>query len=249
MLSKRCGVNGCTSTSHSSYLHDKTLGKTGDWSHDQLRSDAPPFRPLEQPGSGVGASQGTGVSANGSTSEQQQNPREQTYSTRHTERVSLMILPALISNGNKELRVNVMLDPCSTSSYISEEAAEELELHGQTLNLTIAGTGGTEIRKCSRQVELTVTNLDGRFSSPLLVHVLDNIAGDTPAIPWTELKKKWPQLCHVPFENVSRGHQVDVMIGSDHPVFHHVLKKACGNQPNDPVAWLTNLGWVCFGPT
>ena len=142
-----------------------------------------------------------------------------------------------------------MLDPCSTSSYKSEEAAEELKLHGQSLNLTIAGTGGTEIRKCSRRVELKVANLDGTFSSPLQAHVLDNIAGDTPAIPWTELKKKWPHLRHVPFESVSRRRQVDVMIGSDHPVFHHVLKEACGNQPNDPVACLTNLGWVCFGPT
>lgn len=38
-----------------------------------------------------------------------------------------MILVALISNGNKEMRVNVMLHPCSTTSYIAEEAAEELE--------------------------------------------------------------------------------------------------------------------------
>ena len=39
------------------------------------------------------------------------------------------------------------------------------------------------------------------------------------------------------------------MIGSDHPVFHHVLKEACGDEPNDPIDRLTNLGWVCFGPT
>ena len=44
-----------------------------------------------------------------------------------------------------------MLDPCSTSSYISEEAAEELELHGQELNLTIAGTGGVEVKTCSNK--------------------------------------------------------------------------------------------------
>lgn len=55
-----------------------------------------------------------------------------------------------------------MLDPCSTSSYISENAAEELELQGQELNLTIAGTGGTEVSMQLRRVELTVTNL-GRF--------------------------------------------------------------------------------------
>ena len=115
--------------------------------------------------------------------------------------------------------------------------------------MTIAGTGGKEISKRSRQVELTVTNLDGTFASPLLAHVLENIAGDAPAIPWTELKKKWPHLCPVPFGNVSRRRQLDVRIGSDHPVFDHVLKETCGNQPNDPVARLTNLGWVCFGPT
>ena len=142
-----------------------------------------------------------------------------------------------------------MLDPCSTSSYISEEAAEELELHGQELNLTIAGTGGVEVKTRSRRVELTVTNLDGTFSSLLQAHVLDNIAGDTPAIRWSELKDKWPHLRQVPFESVSRRRQIDIMIGSDHPVFHHVLKEACGDQPNDPIARLTNLGWVCFGPT
>ena len=76
-----------------------------------------------------------------------------------------MILPAMISNGNKDLRVNVILDPCSTSSYISEDAVEELELQGQGLSLTIAGTGGTEVNRRSRRVEMTVTNLDGKFSS------------------------------------------------------------------------------------
>ena len=142
-----------------------------------------------------------------------------------------------------------MLDPCSTSSYISEEAAEQLELHGQGLNLTIAGTGGVEVKTRSRRVELTVTNLDGTFLSLLQAHVLDNIAGGTPAIRCSELKDKWPHLRQVPFESVSRRRQIDIMIGSDHPVFHHVLKEACGDQPNDPIARLTNLGWVCFGPT
>ena len=56
-----------------------------------------------------------------------------------------------------------MLDPCSTSSYISEDAAEEFKLQGQELNLTIAGTGGTEVKTRSRRVELIVTNLDGKF--------------------------------------------------------------------------------------
>ena len=90
--------------------------------------------------------------------------------------------------------VNVTLDPCSTSSYISEEAAEELELHGQELNLTIAGTEEVEVKTRSCRVELTVRNLDGTFSSLLQAHVLDNVVSDTPAIRWSELKDKWPHF-------------------------------------------------------
>ena len=242
---KRCGVDGCPSTNHSSYLHEKTPHQLTDRSQGQLHVGASP-RPDEQRNADQRPLQATGA---GTSDPAPVNSRQQTHNTSHVEHVSLMILPALISNGNKELRVNVMLDPCSTSSYISEEAAEELDLHGQELNLTIAGTGGAEVKTRSRRVELTVRNLDGKFSSPLQAHVLDNIAGDTPAIPWSELKNKWPHLRQVPFESVSRRRQIDIMIGSDHPVFHHVLKEACGDQPNDPIARLTNLGWVCFGPT
>jgi hypothetical protein len=74
-----------------------------------------------------------------------------------------MVIPALVSNGNRELKVNVMIDPCSISSYVSEEAAEGLGLHGQNVNLTIAGTGGIEIQKRSRRVGLNVTSLIGNL--------------------------------------------------------------------------------------
>ena len=63
--------------------------------------------------------------------------QERTHKTSKIDNVSLMVLPAFISDGRKKLKVNVMLDPCLTSSYISERAAGELELHGQSLHLTI----------------------------------------------------------------------------------------------------------------
>ena len=144
--------------------------------------------------------------------------------------------------------INVMLDPCSTSSYVTKKAAEELGLRGESVNLTIAGTGGIEIQKRLRRVELNVTSLNKLFTAPVQAHVLENIVSDTPAIPWAELKTKWPHLHKIPFNNVSKRQQIDVMLG-DHPVFYHVLKEVHGSQPSDPVARLTNLGWVCFGPT
>ena len=75
-----------------------------------------------------------------------------------------MVLPAVIKNDKKELKVNVMLDPCSTGSYVTEAAAEELQLNGEMHDLTISGTGGSQVKKQSKQVSLVVTSLNGNFS-------------------------------------------------------------------------------------
>lgn len=96
-----------------------------------------------------------------------------------------MILLALISSRNKELRVIVTLDPRSACSYISVVAAKELEFHahGQELNLTTAGTRGAEIKTCSGRVERPELNfIECEFSSPSQAHIFDNIAGGSPAI-------------------------------------------------------------------
>ena len=245
---KRCGVDGCLSTNHSGSLHESTTHQLTDRSQGQLKMNASPFRPEEQPNLEPRTLQATGASTRDPPPVTSNlNPQKQAHNTSHVEHVSLVILPAMISKGNKELRV--MVNPCSTSSYVSEDAADELELKRQELNLTIARTGGTEVMTQSRGVELTVTNLDGKFSSSSQAHVLCNIAGETQAIRWSEVKDKWPHLHQVPFESLSKRRQIDVMIGSDHPVFHHVLKEACGDQPNDPIARFRNFGWVCFGPT
>ena len=114
-------MGGCSSINHSSYLHESTP-QHADKAQGQLRVEASPFQQKEQLQSQTSVINPALVNT---------HLREQTHSTSHTDHVSLMILPALISNGKKELKVNVMLDPCSTSSYISEEAAEELELQGQ----------------------------------------------------------------------------------------------------------------------
>ena len=40
-----------------------------------------------------------------------------------------------------------MLDPCSTGTYVTESASQELDLRGQVQSLTISGTGGSEVTK------------------------------------------------------------------------------------------------------
>ena len=169
-----CGVEGCQSSNHSHYLHETIPSDQVDRSNQMTPSRAPPPFPFVP-------RQNTLNSPIDDSSAQQR-----THKTSNVDSVSLMVPPALISNGRKSLKVNVMLDPCSTSSYITEAAANELELNGRPLNLTIAGTGGTEVQKQSRHVELSVVNLNGRFTAPLQAYVLDGVANDTPAIQCKE---------------------------------------------------------------
>ncbi len=96
---------------------------------------------------------------------------------------------------------------------------------------------------------MIVASLDNKFSASLQANVLDTISGDTPAFEWSKLKTKWPHLQSIPFQNVAKRHQIDVLIGSDNPIFHHVVREVHGEAPKDPIARKTSLGWVCFGPT
>ncbi len=96
---------------------------------------------------------------------------------------------------------------------------------------------------------MAVSSLNRNFSENICANVLDNITGDTPAFNWTDLKSKWPHLGSISFKQATRRKQIDVLIGSDHPLFHQVLKEVHGSKPTDPIGRLTHLGWVCFGPT
>ena len=226
---RKCGVEGCCSDRHSKYLHEST-SVDFDTSKQQLRADQPAFVPPP-------------------SNATQQRADQTNQETCQRRRQRILSGPGMISNGQKRLKVNVMLHPCSSSSYITEAAASELELNGQPVNLTIVGTGGTEVHKQSSRVNLVVGNLEGTFEASLTAHVLDDIASDIPALQWAKLKQKWPHLKDIRFENVARRGVIDVMIGSDHPLNHQVLHEVCGTNPTDPIRRLTSLGWVCFGLT
>ena len=104
---RRCGLHGCNSDEHSRYLHED-----GHQPHNETNQPKPGQHP--------------GNNQRDETSNQNQTTAEtRTHTTRQADYVSLMVLPAVISNGTKTLKVNVMLDNCSTGSYVSDAAAED----------------------------------------------------------------------------------------------------------------------------
>ena len=93
---RRCGLNGCNSDAHSRYLHDDVQETHNDDGSSQPKVGQ---RPNDEHPDGTGNRDQTG---NGHRS----------HASRQADRVSLMVLPAMLRNGNKSLKVNVMQDNC-----------------------------------------------------------------------------------------------------------------------------------------
>ena len=104
-----------------------------------------------------------------------------------TDNASLMVLPAVARKGGRQLKVNVMLDPCSMGFYVAEALAEELQLKGNFQELTIAGAGGSVVKKQSKQVSVIIESTNNKFSESVDTNVLEDIAGDTPAFNWADI--------------------------------------------------------------
>ena len=96
---RECGVDGCTSKTHSGYLHEP----------GQRTGEAVIPQQIER-------EKQENDSHSHLTETADEDDTSRTYTTRRDEHVSLMILPALLCNGKKKLKVNVMLDPCSAGS-------------------------------------------------------------------------------------------------------------------------------------
>ena len=132
---RQCNVDGCTSKLHNRYLHEKSV--------DPQLPEQSYAGDIHRP------------RAN------QDDTTETTDSQTHSNSVikdKIMVLPAIIENENsrKQLKVNVMLDPCSTSSYVTQSAAHELNLCGlfcgfQSFAISIQSASKTETTRPATQ--------------------------------------------------------------------------------------------------
>ena len=57
----------------------------------------------------------------------------------------------------------------------------------------------------------------------------------------------WPHLSSIPKQRVAKRQQVNVLIGSDHCIFHCVLQEVCVNMPDDLTTNLSSFFWSDVG--
>ena len=82
----------------------------------------------------------------------------------HSELISLQTVPIRISNGNRSLTVNALLDIGSNSSFVSQSVIEELQLkpYGTEMKALNTMNQSNKYLQVSK-VEVTIQNLNGNF--------------------------------------------------------------------------------------
>jgi len=141
---------------------------------------------------------------------------------------------------------NVLLDSASTCSYVSQQLARRLHLHGPLRDMSVAVLGGATIAEKREVVTLRVRHQDSSDSTELEAYVLPDITTDLPIANWSALKSQWPHMADIDFPTVSRS-TIDALVGLNAAKLHSAQEERIGRD-GEPIARRTPLGWLCFGP-
>ena len=142
------------------------------------------------------------------------------------------------------MRVNALLDDASGKSFVNDNVARKLNLHGyaQTMKIGVLNGGVRELDTMSVDVELQSVN--GKFSRHMIMYTADEVTGDMSVTDWKQEAKQWPHLKDIVFPDLGGNDRVDVLIGVDHHDLHFSYCDIRGRR-GEPSARLTPLGWTC----
>ncbi len=165
-------------------------------------------------------------------------------------KVSVRHISAFAQNSQgKKIKVNVILDECSTITLISTRLRDHLNLTGKKVHLKVNGvTGHKSEFDQSSLVKLKLLSLDGSFSKEITAKSVPNPAGNMQILDWNNYKKHWKHISHLQFPQVTHGVTIDIIIGTDRPTLCESLSEIPGKNDLEPFARLTRLGWTAVGP-
>ena len=168
------------------------------------------------------------------------------YQTCH-KYVALRTVPVIVRNGDKQLKINALLDDGSTKTYINEDVAAELGLQGTANDITVSVLNGKSDTFRSMTVQFSLHSLNGQVNMSVEANTTRNVTGKLQVIDWNEKARKFEHLKGIQFPYQQHRAKVDMLIGIDYAQLHFSLHEVCG-EPGQPIARLTPLGWTCVGP-
>lgn len=161
------------------------------------------------------------------------------------ETVAMRTVAVTLSHGDRQLRVNVLLDEASTRTYVNSAVAAELGLQGEYEELKVSTLNNSSNTLKTTSVTFTLTSDDKRVKADIVAYTVDDVTGKLPVVNWQECKRRWPHLRNKHFPEISRRTRVDLLLGMDYAELMCSQGDVKGG-PGEPIARKTPLGWTCL---
>ena len=153
----------------------------------------------------------------------------------------LPVIPVIIQVGKKQESTLALCDSGASLSFIDKTLADKLNVHGEEIDLSVAGIHGTNEVKCER---FTVGSRGKAMSDThhLTVYTHPKIDAGTKIYNYQELKLAYPHLS-VLSEETLKLKDVKMIWGQNCYHIHQPEEyKSCAN--GEPWAVKTKLGWT-----
>ena len=150
-------------------------------------------------------------------------------------------------DGSK-MKARALLDPASSSSFISERSVQSLGIPRSRNNITVSGVAGLASPSPFATLTITPSHSSNRWVSFTAI-VVPCVTSDLPLSP-VSLKPEWTHLQGLPLADPQFGTpgRIDLLLGVDVYV-DSLLHGRRSGPPNSPVAFKTIFGWVLAGRT
>ena len=164
------------------------------------------------------------------------------------DRVVFQTVPVKLTSNKRSILVNALLDPCSDASYVTEAAANELDLHGTNEDVDLGTVNGSS-QVTMKKTQVQLRSVDGSFEADLNTFVIKDLSSASTKINWNQMKRQWDHLKSIPFPTISKKGGIDMLIGLTGRTMSLFLPmETVTGSPGEPVAVKTPLGWTAFGP-
>ena len=164
---------------------------------------------------------------------------------RHQENALLQVIAVNISNNNRPVTVNALLDSGADSTIIDKEVVTKLGLQGINCKLNLSSAISATKTLPSKLVSFQLSS--SSHPNPIKlsnVWVVDDLNIPFSKVSFNLTKKLLPHIQDLPLSTSSN--KISLIIGADMPEFHLHLEYKNGN-PGEPIGIKTKLGWVLFG--
>lgn len=144
------------------------------------------------------------------------------------------------------VKIRIILDSASQSSFISENCANRLGLLKQNLPLSIKGLGGKNT--CTSKMTTCTIRPVGQTCPSFRVEavVIPKICDNMPSAALS--KRSWPHIVNLKLadEQFYQSSAIDMLLGAD--LFPFVLEYGIiQGHPHEPTAINTKFGWILMG--